>query len=79
MEAAGLLPLDLLGLPVWRDLTRLPRRDRSPMRLALVLAWDKRDREPLHWARMQRKAYHLAEHAPRQVRQVEKTPWLANV
>jgi hypothetical protein len=78
MERTGLLPLDLLALPVWRDLVNLPRSQRAPTRWALVLAWDKRHDEPLHWARVQRRAFHLAEGARHQVRQVGDLPWLQN-
>jgi hypothetical protein len=60
MERLGLLPLDLLALPAWRGLTGLPRAQRAPMRLAMVQAWDQRHGEPLHWARVQRRALHLA-------------------
>jgi hypothetical protein len=79
MEYLGLLPVDLLVLPVWRGLTGIPRRDRAPMRLALVRAWDRRYQAPLHWAQVQRQALHLAETTAPSPRQVERTPWLANV
>lgn len=59
MEWLGLLPLDLLALPVWRGLAGLPTSQRAPMRLALVLAWDKRLSQPLHWAKVQRRALDL--------------------
>ncbi len=59
LERAGLLPVELIALPVWRDLNGLPTGDRAPMRLALVQAWDKRYRAPLHWAKVQRKAIDL--------------------
>lgn len=56
LERLGLLPLDLIALPVWRDLTGLPTKVRAPMRLALVRAWDRRGEEPLNWARVTRQA-----------------------
>ena len=60
LEHIGLLPLELIALPAWRELTGLPRRDRAPMRVMLLQAWDKRDRAPLHWAQCQRQARELA-------------------
>jgi len=56
LEGLGLLPLALIGLPVWRNLAGLPTGTRAPLRLALVNAWDKRDQAPLHWAKVQRQA-----------------------
>jgi hypothetical protein len=80
MERMGLLPLDLLLLPVWRGLTGLPRSHRAPMRLAMVQAWDRRHQAPLHWAKVQRQAKHLAEQKPPGTRQADKVmPWLENV
>jgi hypothetical protein len=81
MEHMGLLPLDLLALPVWRALTGMPRRDRAPMRLAMVRAWDRRFREPLHWAGVQRQAVHLVKSPGRQARPPGSrvAPWLENV
>jgi hypothetical protein len=76
MERAGLLPLDLLALPMWRELTGTPRAERAPMRLALVLAWDRRDRAPLHWASLQRQASDLAR---RGIKRKWVPPWLENV
>jgi hypothetical protein len=52
----GLLPIELIELPVWRDLTGLPTKVRAPMRLALVRAWDRRGDEPLNWAHVLRQA-----------------------
>lgn len=65
LERLGLLPLELLALPVWRDLTMVRLADRAPARLALVQAWDKQNQAPLYWARVQRKAMDTARHAPR--------------
>jgi hypothetical protein len=65
LERLGLLPLDLMALPVWRDLTTVRLADRAPARLALVQAWDKQNQAPLYWARVQRKAMETARHAPR--------------
>lgn len=59
-ERAGLLPIELLGLPVWRGLNGLPTAQRAPARLVLVQAWDKRDTAPLRWAQAQRQALDLA-------------------
>jgi hypothetical protein len=77
MEYAGLLPLDLLALPVWRDLGALKRSERSPMRLALVTAWDKRERSPLYWAKVQREAVHLVKSPGRQAKRPGERglPW----
>ena len=60
LERVGLLPLELLALPVWRNLQGIRTSERAPQRLALVLAWDKRYKSPLHWAQVQRKAIDLA-------------------
>jgi hypothetical protein len=51
MDRRGLLPNDLKGTALWRDLVDLPRDRCEPARLALVLAWDTRDSEPLAWSR----------------------------
>lgn len=59
LDRLGLLPLDLLSLPVWRDLAGLPTGTRAPMRVSLVRAWDQRDKQPLHWAKVQRTAIDL--------------------
>jgi hypothetical protein len=59
LERIGLLPLELLSLPVWRNLMGIPTGQRAPLRLALVLAWGKRQSAPLHWAQIQRKALDL--------------------
>lgn len=59
LERAGLLPFDLIALPLWRNLNGLPTGKRAPLRLALVQAWDKRDKAPLHWAQVQRQAIEL--------------------
>jgi hypothetical protein len=60
LEHAGLLPFDLISLPLWRNLNGLPTSTRSPLRLALVQAWDARQVEPLRWAQVQRQALSLA-------------------
>jgi hypothetical protein len=59
LESAGLLPFDLIALPLWRNLNGLPTGERAPLRLALLQAWDKRDKAPLHWAKVQRQAIDL--------------------
>jgi hypothetical protein len=56
LEYCGLLPLELLALPCWRRLTDFPTPQRSPMRLALLQAWDKRHTAPLHWSQTQARA-----------------------
>lgn len=56
LERAGLLPLELIALPVWRGLNGLPTSQRAPTRLALVLAWDKRFAAPVRWVQAQRQA-----------------------
>lgn len=56
MDRRGLLPAELMALAPWRDLARLRRDQCEPLRLALVLAWDTRDSEPLAWARVWRDA-----------------------
>ncbi len=72
MERLGLLPLDLMALPVWQGLTVVRLAERAPVRLALVQAWDKRDQAPLYWSRVQRQALTVARQAPR-ARRVN--PW----
>lgn len=72
LERLGLLPLELLALPVWRDLTMVRLAERAPARLALVQAWDKRDQAPLYWARVQRQAIDAARHG---ARARSMTPW----
>jgi hypothetical protein len=59
LERAGLLPFDLIALPLWRNLNGLSTGKRAPMRLALIQAWDKRHQAPLHWAQVQRQAIDL--------------------
>lgn len=56
LERLGLLPLELLALPVWRGLAGLETRTRAPLRLQLVQAWDRRQDQPLRWAQVQRNA-----------------------
>jgi hypothetical protein len=68
MERIGLLPPELMALPVWRELTSVRLAERAPVRLALVQAWDKRDQAPLYWSRMQRQAMETARQAPRTTR-----------
>jgi len=60
MEQCGLLPLELMALPVWRDLGVVKTSRRTPMRLALVKAWDRRLTSPLAWVAAQRAARELA-------------------
>jgi hypothetical protein len=67
MEGAGLLPLELLALPVWRNLAGIRTSLRAPARLALVQAWDRRLTSPLRWSQVQRAAIDLgATPGPRQ-------------
>jgi hypothetical protein len=56
LERRGLLPAELMAMSGWRDLAVLPRDTREPLALALVLAWDTRDSEPLEWAKAWRAA-----------------------
>lgn len=56
LERAGLLPFDLISLPLWRNLNGLPTSTRAPLRLALVQAWDARQVQPLRWAQVQRQS-----------------------
>lgn len=56
MDRRGLLPLELISLPLWRDLAPIRTEVRAPVRLALVQAWDRRHDEPLRWARVWREA-----------------------
>ena len=60
LERAGLLPFDLISLPLWRNLNGLSTAQRAPARLALLQAWDKRHLAPLRWAQAQRQAFDLA-------------------
>jgi hypothetical protein len=50
LERLGLLPFELLSLPVWRRLSDFPTKQRGPMRVALLQAWDKRFTVPNLWA-----------------------------
>lgn len=52
----GLVPGELTATQVWRDTARLPGQAFGPVRLALVLSWDKRDTQPLAWAKAWRDA-----------------------
>jgi hypothetical protein len=76
LERAGLLELELIALPVWRGLNGIPTGKRAPIRLALVLAWDKRHLAPLHWAKVQRQAIDLAN---RPGRRQNTAPWYENL
>ena len=60
MERLGLLPGELIGLPLWRALGNAGTEQRAPCRLALVLAWDARLSAPLDWARYWRDAMTVA-------------------
>ena len=60
LERAGLLPLELIALPVWRNLVGIATAQRAPARLALVQVWDRRYTEPMRWAQVQRQAINLA-------------------
>lgn len=59
LERAGLLPFELIALPLWRNLNKVARKERAPLRLAMVRAWDKRYQAPLYWAQVQREALEL--------------------
>ena len=69
MWRAGLLPLELLALQVWRDLSSVPVALRAPARLALVVLWARRLDEPLAWSRAWREALALADYKREGVRQ----------
>jgi hypothetical protein len=75
LERLGLLPLDLIALPVWRGLSGLPTGTRAPARLQLVQAWDKRQDQPLHWAKAQRAAMDLGQ---RPGQRQATAPWYEN-
>jgi hypothetical protein len=76
LERAGLLPLELLALPVWRNLAGIATSQRAPMRLALVQAWDKRYRFPVRWASVQRQALELGS---RPGKRQNTAPWYENI
>lgn len=42
----GLLPADLIRTDLWRALDGLGMATRAPMQRALIMLWDKREREP---------------------------------
>lgn len=71
LERLGLLPLELLALPVWRNLSGLPTAQRAPCRVELVRSWDTRYSAPLRWAQIQRKAMDIGQ---RQVKR-NNTAW----
>lgn len=60
LERQGLLPVELMSLPLWQALGWAATEARAPVRLALVLAWDHRDTAPLVWARHWRQARRVA-------------------
>ena len=64
MGRLGLLPLELIALPVWQALTTVPVAARAPTRLRLVLTWHARFTEPLAWAAAWRQALALPSRAP---------------
>lgn len=79
MEIIGLLPLELLALPVWRQLSTLHRKQRAPLRLALITAWDRRHWAPLHWAQLQRQARDAVENNRNHPKANRTLPaWLEN-
>jgi hypothetical protein len=65
MGRLGLLPLELIALPVWQNLTTSPVSVRAPIRLRLVLAWHTRLTQPLAWGVTWRQALALASQAPK--------------
>jgi hypothetical protein len=56
----GLLPAELIAMPMWRALNAQPTGARAPLRLRMVLAWDTRDGQPLLWAGLVREAHQVA-------------------
>jgi hypothetical protein len=64
MSRLGLLPLELIALPAWQALTTVPVAMRAPIRLRLVLTWNKRFTEPSVWAQAWRQALALPSLAP---------------
>jgi hypothetical protein len=64
MDRLGLLPMDLMNLPLWRDLDRCRTEERAPVRLGLVQAWEWRDDQPLAWAKAWREAREVAKQPP---------------
>jgi hypothetical protein len=75
LDRVGLLPLDLIALPVWRGLSAVATSTRSPLRLAMVKAWDSREIEPLAWAAVHRRAMAVLASDPGRR---GKTYWLDN-
>ena len=78
LERVGLLPIELIELPAWRDLTGLPTKVRAPMRLALVRAWDRRGDEPLNWAHVMRQAREAGTTLEKPSK-VYQPPWFQNL
>lgn len=76
LERAGLLPLELIALPLWRNLSGLATGQRAPARLALITAWDQRQAAPLHWAKVQRHALNLASQPGKRFK---TAPWYENL
>jgi len=62
MWRLGLVPLDLMALQAWRDLSSVPVAMRAPARLALVVLWHDRLSRPQEWARAWRVALSLADY-----------------
>ena len=77
LERAGMLPPELIALPVWRDLDNAVTDVRSPLRLALVLGWDSRLSQPLAWARVWRQACQVARDTPK--RKAPRAFYMANL
>jgi len=73
LHRAGLLPAELIALPVWRALSVQSTAARAPLRLRMVLAWDARHRQPLAWAALVREAQVIG---ARSVRRVAVWPML---
>jgi hypothetical protein len=60
LDQLGLVPLDLMALKAWRDLSTVPVAMRAPARLSLVVLWHDRLTRPQDWARAWRNALSLA-------------------
>lgn len=56
MRKHGLLPLDLIATPLWQGLDVLGMATRAPLQRALVMLWDRRERDPMAFGQVWRHA-----------------------